>query len=165
MKKLGLLLIPLIFILGGCGKSTDTINTSAEPEVPGYVFEVNGIPIQMNGEAAPILEKLGKSKSYFEADSCAYQGKEKTYTYSGFELHTYEKDKTDYVLAIIFLDDSVSTKEGITLSSSLSDIKKAYGDKYKEETGLYTYEQGKSKLSFVIENDEAASVEYDAIMK
>lgn len=165
MKKLGLLLIPLVFVLAGCGKSQDTINTSAEPETPGYIFEVKGISISMNGEAAPILEELGKPKSYFEADSCAYQGKEKTNTYSGFELHTYEKDKKDYVLAIIFLDDSVSTKEGIALSSSLSDVKKAYGDKYKEELGLYTYELDKSKLSFAIENDEVASVEYDAIMK
>lgn len=162
MKKLSLLLILLVLILAGCGKSQDTINISTEPKTHGYIFEVNGVSIAMNEKAAPIIEKLGKPKSYFEADSCAFQGKEKTYTYNGFELHTYEKDKTDYTLSIIFLDDSVSTKEGITLSSSLSDVKKVYGDKFKQDKGLYIYELDKSKLSFLIENDEVTSVEYAA---
>lgn len=65
----------------------------------------------MNEKAAPILEKLGEPMEYFEAESCAFEGLDKIYTYSGFELHTYEMKGTDYVASVMFLDDSVSTKK------------------------------------------------------
>lgn len=167
MKKLGLILLAVVLFLTGCGKSTPTNTNTNTTTVKseGYVFEYKGISISMHAEAAPIIEKLGKAMNVFEADSCAFQGKEKTYTYSGFELHTYEQDKKDYVAAIVFLDDSVKTKEGISLSSKLSDVKKAYGDNYKEDMGLVTYQKDKMKISFVIEKDEVTSVEYNALAK
>ena len=86
---------------------------------------------------------------------------DKVYTYSGFELHTYEIDGVDYVASILFLDDSVSTKEGIYLYCSLDDVLSAYGDSYTKGLGLYTYELDKSQISFLIENDEVVSIEYN----
>lgn len=179
MKKLSIVLILLILLLVGCSNGGE--NTSVSPEdssaaadvqeandiqeakSEGYVFEYKGVAIPMHKEAAPILESLGDNMDYFEAESCAFQGMEKVYTYSGFELYTYEADGTDYVAAVIFLDDSVGTKEGIYLYSSLDDILKAYGDNYTEELGLYTYELNKSKISFLIENNEVTSIEYTAV--
>jgi hypothetical protein len=180
MKRLCLLLIAFILVLTGCssGKSTSTASTEnstqkavvesskkpEESEKPqGYIFETNGISIAMNAKVAPILEKLGKEKSYFEAESCAFQGMDKTYTYNGFELHTYELNKVDYVASVIFLDDSVSTKEGITLNADIKDVLRLYGDKYTNKSNLYTFQLDKSKLSFMIENDKITSVEYTAI--
>lgn len=131
----------------------------------GYVFEVDGITIALNAKASSILEKLGEPMDYFEAKSCAFQGLDKIYTYSGFEMHTYEIDGVDHVLAVMFLDDSVSTKEGIYLSSDFDHVLQAYGDEYTQEQNVYTYELGKSKLSFMIEDDEVVSIEYMAITK
>jgi hypothetical protein len=88
---------------------------------------------------------------------------ERVYTYSGFELHTYEMDGTDYVAALIFLDDSVSTKEGVYLFSSLEDVLAAYGDGYTRTNDMYSYERDGSKLSFLVENDEVTMIEYMAV--
>lgn len=181
MKKTGLLLIVLILLLTGCGGGENVsgdldnnkdngmpVNAPKEPDngnksTDGYVFEYNGTAIAMNKKAAPILGGLGEHKDYFEAESCAFEGLDKIYTYGGFELHTYEIDGVDYVASVIFLDDSVSTKEGIYLYSDSDDVLSKYGDNYTKTLGLYTYELDKSKISFLIEDDKVVSIEYSAI--
>ncbi|MDI9475374.1 MAG: hypothetical protein WBI21_01575 [Natronincolaceae bacterium] len=179
MKKTCLLLV-LILLLTGCGGKENTSgdldnnkNNGMQVDLPkkpekkeepkGYVFEYNDTVIAMNEKAAPILEKLGEPMEYFEAESCAFEGLDKIYTYSGFELHTYEMKGTDYVASVMFLDDSVSTKKGIYLYCNLDDVLSMYGDDYAKDLGLYTYELDKSKISFLIENDKVVSIEYIAI--
>jgi hypothetical protein len=138
--------------------------TASEPgNAAGYVFEFKGVTIQMHAETLPILEKLGKEKSYFEAESCAFQGIEKTYTYPSFSLCTYELDGADHVASLLFLDDAISTPEGIALNSKLDDVLKTYGDQYTKSLGLYSYESGKMKLTFLIESNLVASIEYVAL--
>ncbi len=161
MKKLNFIFIILIIFLVGCGNGKSV--TKAAGKATGYSFESKGITIAMKDKVAPILKKLGKENDYFEADSCAFQGKEKTYTYNGFELHTYEKNKVDYVASIDFLDDTVSTKEGISLASNLEDVLKAYGNKYTEKSGVYTYVKDKVKLIITINNQKVEEIKYVAI--
>lgn len=123
MKRFSLIIILSLLLslfLTGCGGSAqpaagDNPGKTGDEGPAGYVFETEGIVIAMHAEVEPILQKLGEAMEYFEAESCAFQGMERVYTYSGFELHTYEMDGTDYVAALIFLDDSVSTKEGVYL--------------------------------------------------
>lgn len=180
MKKIGLLLIVLILLLTGCGggeNASGNLDDNGDNSMPmgsineldddkeskGYVFEYNGTTIAMNEKAESILEDLGESIDYFEAESCAFEGLDKIYTYSGFELNTYEIDGVDYVASVLLLDDSVSTKEGIYLYSNLNDVLSTYGNNYTKNLGMYTYELNKSKISFLIENDEVVSIEYTAI--
>ena len=140
-------------------------STAAPVTHSGFVFVVNGVEIGMNEEAAPIVEKLGKAANYFESPSCAFQGIDKTYTYSNFELYTYPKNKVDYVSSIYILDGSVSTKEGIHIGSTTEEMTAAYGNDYKEELGAYTYTKDKSTLTFIIDNGTVSSIEYVAIVK
>lgn len=131
----------------------------------GYEFVFNGVTIAMHSKMEPILEKLGEPMEYFEAESCALPGMEKIYTYSGFEILTYEKEGVDYVLSVVILDDSVSTKEGIYLYSDLDSLIEKYGDDYTKELNTYKYESGQSQLVFLVEDDEITSIEYLAIME
>jgi hypothetical protein len=180
LKKVSLVVVLSLILLVGCSNdkptSTNSGSSNTKPAVvdsakttenvtkaQGYVFEANGVKIAMNAKVEPILKSLGKEKDYFEAESCAFHGLDKTYTYSGFELHTYELDKVDYVASIVFLDDSVSTKENISLNADKKDVIKAYGDKYTEKGTSYEYQLDKSKITFVFENDKVASIEYLAI--
>jgi hypothetical protein len=166
MKRFCLIII-LSLLLTGCGGTQpaagDAPGEAGDDEPAGYVFETEGVVIAMHAEAQPILQKLGEAMEYFEAESCAFQGMERVYTYSGYELHTYEMDGVDYVAAVVFLDDSVSTKEGIYLFSSLEDMLGAYGDGYVKTNDMYSYEQGGSRLSFLVENGEVTSIEYMAL--
>lgn len=59
-----------------------------EKKEESYAFKTGDTVITMGAEAAPILKALGKAKSTFEQDSCAYQGKSRIYTYDNFELGT-----------------------------------------------------------------------------
>jgi hypothetical protein len=140
---------------GGSEKQEDTPR-----EKEGYFFEYNGVQIGINDEAAPILEVLGEPMHYFEAPSCAFEGMDKIYSYSGFEFTTYTKDNVDYIASIVFLDDTVTTREGITLNATLEDIVAAYGSEYENSFNQYSYRDGNCVLSVIIENDEVVSVEY-----
>ncbi|MPW26754.1 hypothetical protein GC105_13260 [Alkalibaculum sp. M08DMB] len=163
MKKLSLLLMICIVFLAGCSGGEDVeTNKNEVIEPTGYVFEDKGVTIAMHAEAEEIIKKM-TAIDYFEAESCAFQGMEKIYTYNGYELHTYELDGVDRVATVMLLDDSVSTKEGIYLYSTLEDVIEAYGDKYTENLGVYTYELDDSKISFMVENEEVISIEYIAI--
>ncbi|HHT51501.1 MAG TPA: hypothetical protein GXZ78_08600 [Eubacteriaceae bacterium] len=164
MKKIIMLLV-IVLLFVGCSNGENTagpVNNGEEQQSKGFEFVYNGITIRMYDEASQILEGLGEEVDYFEAESCAFQGMDKIYTYGPFELHTHEIDGIDHVSSIIFLDDSISTKEGIYLFSSLDEVLQAYGDNYTEEHGLYTYEMGNSKLLILIEDDEVVSIEYMA---
>lgn len=142
-------------------KQTEEQNISEKEEK--YYFEYKGIKIGINDEAAPIIEKLGEPMNYFEAPSCANEGMDKVYSYSGFEFTTYTKNDKDYISSIVFLDDTVTTREGITLNSTLDDMVAAYGSDYVQSYNQYSYSDGNCVLSFIIENGAVASVEYSSV--
>lgn len=124
---------------GAIFKSTKT--ETAQTETVKYEFKSGETVIAMGAEAAPVIKALGKpSKNVFEVDSCAYQGKDKVYTYGGFELSTYPADGKECIASVYLTDDSVATPEGIKLGSKAQDVVNAYGKDYnKEEEKLGTY--------------------------
>lgn len=180
MKK-GIIVLAALFLLGGCSKNdaVTTSNNTQEAEVTeavqepaennaateGFGFEVNGVSIPMNVDAAPIVEALGEPVEYFEAASCAFQGLDKIYTYNGFEINTYPSEDKDFIASVYFLDDSVTTDKGIYLGASIDDVIAAYGEEYEGVEGEYTYTLGETTLSFIIEEDSVASITYSAIVE
>ncbi len=178
MKK-GLLILLALLLLAGCSKKETTPESndkkgSVEASVDdkeageakeGFVFVYEDVKVPLNVDAAPVLEALGKEDTYFEAASCAFQGLDKTYTYSGFEITTYPQGDKDFISTIYLIDDSVSTDKGIFIGSSLADVTAAYGDAYENKSGGYTYTLGDSTLAFVVEGDSVTSITYSAIVE
>ncbi|QHQ60143.1 hypothetical protein Ana3638_04565 [Anaerocolumna sedimenticola] len=167
MKKILFTLI-LITLLVGCSKNNNngnTIenNTQTAENTAGYQFDYQGVTMSMNDNAAAIVDALGEPMDYFEAPSCAFQGLDKIYYYSGFDLSTYPGTDGDYISAIEFTDDSVSTKEGIFIGNTRDEVIKTYGNDYTEESGSLTYTKGKTKLTFLIENNAVTSINYEFI--
>ena len=120
---------------------------TAAPDRPAYFFEYNGVKIGIDDLSEPILKALGEPMHYFEAPSCAFQGMDKIYSYNSFEFQTYTEDGKDYIYSIHFLDDSVTTYEGIGLNASLEDIVDAYGSNYVQSFNQYTYTKGNAILA------------------
>ncbi len=125
----------------------------------GYIFEYKGTKVEIDGEAAPVVEALGEAASYFEAPSCAFEGIDKTYTYSGFELDTYPQGEVDHISAVVFKDDSVATAEGICIGDTREKLEEAYGAG-TEEGGMLVYAKDGMKLCFILQGDEVVSIEY-----
>lgn len=171
MKKILYVLLSALLVLtlfAGCGEAkpeqeTDNTKGTTEQKTEAvFTFKLNGVEVPMDAPSADLVEKLG-AYSYFEAPSCAFQGLDKTYTYGGFTLYTYEVDKVDHVLSVVLTDDSVTTPEGVMIGSSLADVKAAYGENFTVNGGAYVYTMGKSALSFIVENDAVTSIEYKVI--
>lgn len=175
MKKLLVLAMVSAFVLTACGndetttevpKENEVVETETETEtettVKGYVFETDGITIAIDMDMAEVVEALGEPASYFEAASCAFEGLDKTYTYGSYQITTYPQDEKDYISSILFKDDMVTTKEGVSLFMSEQDMIDAYGEDSTEINGATVYEKDGMRLAFIVENGEIVSIEYQS---
>ncbi len=176
-KKILVILLALAMILGlaACGSSSQqstsssSSSSSSQSSSSGgsqstgpkeFVFETGGKTVRIDEDMADVLADLGKEKSYFEAASCAFEGLDKTYTYSGFAITTRPDGDKDYVQSILLSDDSVTTPEGLYIGCSKDDVLKMYGDGGEETLGGITYTLGGTVLSIVFDKDTVISIEY-----
>lgn len=180
MKKLSVFFITVFMaacILVGCGSSDnkDTenkndhsaannetnsdLNNTAEVN-DSFVFTFKDTDVQINAEMDQILDKLGKEDSYFESESCAFQGLDKAYTYGSVVIQTYPIDEIDYVYSVELKDDTVETPEGVYIGASVTDVEKAYGTPDNQTDIAYIYVQGESQLNIMFEDDMVTSIVY-----
>ena len=117
----------------------------------------------MNSDAAAVVEKLGEPLDYFESESCAFEGLDKVYTYPGFKLNTYPEEDKDYVLSVVFMDDTVETEEGIAIGSTKDQVTEAYGDPAEESDTSLVYEKGDTEMTIGLDGDSVSSLEISAV--
>ncbi len=126
-----------------------------------YKFTYSGATLTVNTDVAPVLSALGSDYSYFDSDSCAYQGKDKIYTYTHFAIYTYPDGDRDMISSVEFKSDIVATEEGIRIGMTKDDVVAAYGSDYQEVSNVIKYTKGDSVLSFVLTDDEVTGIVYD----
>ncbi|MBQ8625768.1 MAG: hypothetical protein IJ419_06390 [Agathobacter sp.] len=178
MRKLALLLCTTLLatvLCVGCGNSGSTNNTgdgkdtqqgsTNDVKADGFVFVYNGTDIVPNAKMEPIVTALGEPTKYFESDSCAFQGKDKVYTYGSVVICTYPENEVDYVYTIELKDDTVQTKEGIYIGSSVDDVKAKYGEPAKDTGSALVYEKGTSTLNFGYADGVVTSIVYYAVVE
>ena len=146
-------------------KTPESQNPGTEPtpgpaEPNAYVFLTGkGNAVTVNQDMAEVLSAEGEPLSYFEAESCAFNGLDKTYTYAGFVISTRPEGEKDFVNSILLTDDSVTTPEGVYIGSSKDAVIAAYGE--GDEVGLsLSYIKGDSTLNFIFDGDTVISIEY-----
>ena len=144
------------------GASSDA-QTGGSEAPDAYFFTAGDVEIYMSAEGEGIVSALGEPLEYFEDESCAGLGIEKTYIYSGFELMTYQdaEDGKDKVYSIYFTDDTVETTEGICIGDSVERLQEKYPDA-EENVGQYTAKLGNCSIYFIIKDGAVMSVEYVA---
>lgn len=179
MKKLICLILAFAMAacFAACGESEQPGNTDTAPatEPPvsgdntlvqeGFVFNYNGTAIAMNAEAAPIIAELGEPKNYTEETSCAFTGLDKTYYYGSFYLQTYPVAEKDYVYALWFADDSVTTQEGLYVGMTQAAAEAICGADSYNGTNAYIQTKGESRLTVIIKDGVVFSIQYDAVVE
>ncbi len=136
-----------------------------EPALDLY-FESRGVRIEPMMEADGVLAALGQPIGSFEADSCAYVGKDIFYYYPGFELTVNEVDGINAITAISVVDDTVVTPQGLRIYDEEEKLLSLLGG--TEENGVYTYQSGRILLLVQVKAAEddirrIATMEYRAV--
>lgn len=171
MKNRKLVMVAAVAAMGlslaACGGSGDSGssesgNTSGSAG-EGFTFTSGSTTIEMNEDASKVVEALGDADDYFESESCAFEGLDKVYTYPGFKLNTYPVEDKDYVLSVVFMDDTVETEEGISIGSTKDDVTEAYGDPAEESSTKLVYEKGETEMTIGLDGDSVSSVEISAV--
>ena len=126
-------------------------------------FESQGVRMEPMMAAAPVLSALGEPIGRFEADSCAYLGKDVFYYYPGFELTVNEVEGQDVITAIAVVDDTVVTPQGLRIYDEEEKLLSILGG--TEENGIYLYQSGHTCLLIQVKEAEGdvrriASMEY-----
>lgn len=125
-----------------------------------YFFLVGDFAVTIDQDMAEVLAALGEPQSYFEAASCAFEGLDKIYTYSGFQITTRPDGDKDYVNSILLTDDSVSTPEGIYIGSPALDVADTYGVLRGSDSGSSMLTLDNVTLSIILEEGKVISIEY-----
>lgn len=164
MKKLltAVLTVSMLGVLAltGCGSKDGGAQETSGKTATGYMFDTGKMEIGADMDITSVVSAIGEPDSYFEEPSCAGQGLTKIYTYAGFQIYTYEKDKQDLIERIVLMDDTVATAEGVDLSMTKDDVIDAYGEDYTGTGNTLVYEKGNMKLNFVLDGDAVISIEY-----
>lgn len=124
---------------------------------------LNGVEIALHADAAPVVAALGESTSYYESNSCAFTGLDKTYTYPGFVLMTYPDGETDRVSKVVLTDDSVKTGDGLYIGMAVQGLLDKLGGGYTEEAGgSYSYATKEARVLILANCGIVTSLQYIA---
>ena len=172
MKKILAIILSLIFVLtfAACGGKDadegkgDSNNPSASTGEEGYYFTTpNGVKVEIDVLAKDTLDAIGGNPSYEESTSCAFEGLDKTYGFGGYYITTSPDGDKDYIYSAWFVDDSVTTAEGIYVGSSKADVEAAYGAGCIDGDSA-TLTKGNTELVIILEDDAVVEIQYQAIV-
>lgn len=161
-KVIGIIIAIILIAVAGVsvyvltkGNSADVQRTEKKETVESYTLKVEDKEIKL-GEVFS-REKCGQELQYSEVASCAFDGLDKTYTYENYEITTGEKDK---IISIYFIDEGVSTTEGVKITDSYDKMVQVYGNNLKNEGNKYIYTKGNTSIEFMVDNEVITGIEY-----
>ncbi|MBQ9131021.1 MAG: hypothetical protein IJX62_00940 [Clostridia bacterium] len=135
-------------------------NAQEEPPREAYWIVIGDATVKIDGEAETILQGIGPWSTYDESPSCAFDGLDKLYGYGAFDLETYPLEDKDYISAIHLNDDTIATREGISVGATRDDVLQAYGTPTEESDSYLRYAASGMTLSFLLKNGTVTNIQY-----
>ncbi len=161
-KAIGVIVAIIVIVIVGVsvymltkGNSADEPKKEKNETQEVYALKVNNKEIKL-GEVFS-REKCGQELQYSEVASCAFDGLDKTYTYENYEIKTGSQDK---ITSIYFIDEGISTTEGVKITDTYDKMVQVYSNNFKNEDNKYIYEKGNTSIEFMVENDVITGIEY-----
>ncbi len=105
-------------------------------------------------------DAFGKEENYSEIASCAFEGLDRTYTYTDYEITTFPDGDKERVFSVYFLNENVQTQEGVKITDSFDKMKEVYGEPTNQQGNQYVYTKGKTNMEFIVEEDVITSIQY-----
>lgn len=133
-----------------------------------YFFVFQNTEIRVGESAAPVLTALQSQNPQCSVKpSClaGASGEDVTYVFPGFQMQTFrltERDGDEQIRIVMLNDDSVSTREGISIGAAVQAVKDAYGSASEETAYRIVYEKEGMKLVFSLRDGTVTNISYEA---
>lgn len=128
---------------GKVTQNNDNITEDYKPISESVIsLKIDGNVYAINQKAAPLISTLGRNYHISKAQSCAYEGYDKVYTYvyrsnGSCEISTIPllsgEDTICEIAVKNYMNKDIESSKGVKLGDSRDDIEKAYGKFYTEE--------------------------------
>jgi len=164
MKKTVIAALVLIMIFSLCACGDNNAEQQRPERTPAYdklYFASGDVKFGVFDYADTVMEALGEPQGTFEADSCAYQGKDYFYYYDGFELTVNEIDGYMLITGISVVDDTVETPQGLKIGMPIEDALSELSLESEQSGSVYRFYDVDTVLLMNVGDDGAVSaIEY-----
>jgi hypothetical protein len=159
MKKLTVIYISILLIIMSSCSAKGGLSKN------DFIFSIDSKKFELDSNVTALLDELGTEYEFSEGPSCVYNGTDKYYSYKDVDIYTYPIDDADLIDEIVLTSSKYSTNRGIKTGDSFGDVKKAYGEDYREDGDMVTYsldpdDPHSRTLYFMIENGIVTSIHY-----
>ena len=157
MKKILTLLLILVLVLATVACTKEAEQPS---DAPFAQMTVNGTEIAIDAQAAAVLAALGKESAYEESPSCAFEGMDKLYSYSGYRVKTYSQNGVDYIYSVELMDDSLTTPEGLSIGADASKVTELYGTPAQQNDSGMQFVHENTTLQVLLRDGVVTNIQY-----
>ena len=161
IKVISLIMAVVMILTILCACENNNVDITDDTK-NSYGLLYQGINIVPGEKMETIKNSLGEPNSYYESVSCAFEGMDKIYTYGSIQITTYTEKEIDYVYTIVFLDDGVSTSEGLYIGADASQLINIYGE-FDTESNLAIYKSGETSITVGLRDNMVVSIVYGLI--
>ena len=123
---------------------------------------VEGQTFDCDTNITQVIDALGEDYDYAEGMSCAYDGLDKTFSYSEAEFYTNPLEEGDMVTEIYTQDPSVTTSKGLAVGGTREEVIAAYGQPDEDDGYTLIYrlsdEVGEPSLCFDLDGDQVMAI-------
>lgn len=130
------------------------------------IIECQGVTARLLEDAAPLLTSLGDEYQLSEAESCVYEGMDKTFDYGHAVVYTVPSGDLDLLDGLDTLDERIMTARGIRVGDSRDAVLAAYGPQAGSESDLVYNVSGdieklaEPKLTFIMDGDTVVTISF-----
>lgn len=166
MKRVMLVSVMVLsMMMIGCGSSDEptAVVEVVSTATSSYYWTVDGVDLKIDDIAANTVDLISEEAKYFEAESCAYNGIDKIYTYNDYSVTFYEGEGRDGISAIAIMSDLVETNEGIAVGSTEEEVRGVYGEPVQETETLMLYEDNSVELRIILGNGKVTSIQFNKL--
>ena len=162
MKKVLFIIVVVcsMFFMTACGNKPTTL-PEIENEFSNFKVSYSGLDVTP-GVKFDYKNIEGKEPKISKVAGCALYGFDHVYTYDDIEIvaNINEEENYELIYSVYFLNDKVSTPEGIHIGSSVSELINTYGENYDEFNGVYTYNGVGLYMQVQTKDNVVTSIEY-----
>ena len=130
------------------------------------IIEFQGVTARLLEDAAPLMSALGDDYQLSEAESCVYEGMDKTFDYGHAVIYTVPSGDRDLLDGLDILNESIATTRGIRVGDSRDAVLAAYGPQAGSESDLVYNVSGdieelaEPKLTFIMDGDTVVAISF-----